>query len=537
MTIRLIAALLLLSLVPNCSLAQNRSTQNSTSQSRTALTESLDSYLERALRTFEVPGIAVAVVRDGKPVYSKGFGVRRFGAPDKVDENTLFQIGSTTKAFTVATMATLVDEGKLKWDSPVRDVMKTFEMYDPYVSREITVRDLLSHRSGIGEGEGDLLIIPPSTLTAPELVARMKYLKPAWGFRSHWAYCNICFIAAGELIHTASGQTWEEAVKTRILAPLGMNATRTSIRGLTTADNVASAHVLIEDKVTPVPWDVLDNAAPAGAIVSSVSDMSKWIAVQLAHGKIAGSEKRVFTDADSREMWTGAAVRTIYPQEPGMEATQRHFNEYGLGWFLWDYRGERIVEHAGGVTGMVTEVVLVPDKNFGFVVLANPPADGLIIEAVMYRVLDEYLGAKTEDWTTKYKAVQQKGLKEYLEARAAEKAARDANAPPSLPLEKYAGKYSDPWFGEAALSQENGKLVFTVPWSPHLTGDVEHWQHDTFVVHFRDKTVPDAYLYFSLNPNNSIERAKMMPVSSFADFSFDFQDLELKPVPPATDKK
>jgi CubicO group peptidase (beta-lactamase class C family) len=488
----------------------------------------LDAYIENALKVFDVPGMAVAVVKDGKVAYSKGFGVRRIDRSTKVDERTLFQIGSTTKAMTSAALATLVDQGKLNWDGQVRDYMPSFQMYDPYVSKEITVRDLLTHRSGLGMGEGDLLLFPSSNLTRPQLIERMKNMKPLWSFRTHWAYCNLCFVTAGELIPAVTGKSWEDYVTAQLFAPLGMTDTRLSVKGLGENDDIAAAHEIVDGKVQVVPWDEIDNAAPAGAVVSNVRDMAKWIAVQLAHGKLPDG-RRLFSEASSREMWQGVSIRPARA-EGTTDATVRRFNEYALGWSVWTYRGQRVIEHSGGVTGMITEVVLVPERNFGFVVFSNTPANNEgVVPAVMYRILDDYLGVAPGDWTAKYKQQQEKMLKADSEARSKASGTRDANSTPSLALEKYAGTYRDPWFGEADLKMENGHLVFSVPWSPHLLGDVEHWQHDTFVVRFRDKTVPDAYLYFSLTPDNTIEHAKMSPVSALADFSFDFQDLEFKP--------
>lgn len=499
--------------------------------SATADVVSLDAYVNNALKTFEVPGMAVAVVKDGKVVYSKGFGIRRLGHPEKVDDHTLFQIGSTTKAMTVAGLATLVDQGKLKWDGPVRDYMPSFQMYDPYVSKEITVRDLLTHRGGLGMGEGDLLLFPPSKLTRAQLIERMKNMKPLWGFRTHWAYCNLCFVTAGQLIPAVTGQSWEDYMKAHIFGPLGMNETRLTIVGATPEENIASAHEIVDGKITVVPWDVLDNAAPAGSVVSNVTDMAKWITVQLNRGKLPNGE-RLFSESDSREMWTGVSTMPLRKTViPGNEPLDQNFHEYALGWSVWDYRGQKVLEHSGGVTGQITEVVLVPGKNFGFVLFSNTPAiDEFVVPSVMYRVLDEYIGVTPEDWTSRFKASQQRMIKADAEDQQKAGAARDANSKPSLPVERYAGTYTDPWFGEVDLTMEGGHLVFAVPWSPRLTGDVEHWQHDTFVVKFRDKTVPDAYLYFSTNPDNSIDRARMLPVSSLADFSYDFQDLELKPV-------
>lgn len=358
----------------------------------------------------------------------------------------------------------------------------------------------------------------------------MKHLKPLWSFRTHWAYCNLCFVAAGELIPALTGKSWEEYIQARIFGPLGMRASRVTARGLEGAPDVAAPHELIDGVVTPVPWDVIDNAAAAGAVVSNVSDMSKWIAVQLNHGAMPSGE-RLFSEASSREMWQGVSIRPATAPSAIPAAALRRFSEYALGWFVWDYRGHQVIEHSGGVTGMITEVVMVPERNFGFVVFSNTPAANAgVVPAVMYRLLDEHLGVTPENWIDTFKAVQQKALEGDRQALATSAGAREVDGRASLPLERYAGTYRDEWLGEAEVKMEGGRLVFSVSWSPHLTGDIEHWQHDTFVVRFRDKTVPDAYLYFSLRPDSTIDRARMAAVSALADFSFDFQDLELRPV-------
>jgi CubicO group peptidase (beta-lactamase class C family) len=501
----------------------------------TSFSPAFDAYVENAMKTAELPGMAVGVVRDGKPIYLKGYGVRKLGDPAKVDANTIFQIGSTTKAFTTAALAILVDEGKLNWDGPVRDYMPSFQMYDPYVSKEITVRDILTHRSGLGMGEGDLLFFPGTDLSSQEMIRRIKYMKPKWSFRSHWAYCNLCYLSAGEIIPAVTGQSWQDFVKQRIFVPLGMNESVDTSADFKRSSNAATPHSKQTDTVAPVVADSVDAAAPAGAIVSSVTDMSKWIAVQLAHGKMPDG-KRLYGERSAQEMWSAASFLPIAPSDEPL--LQRHFSEYGLGWFMFDYRGHRIVTHAGGVTGMITEVFLVPDLNAGFVILSNADANGaLAVGAVMMRTLDTLIGAQEKDWTSYFKDRWEKGK---AQADAVEKQAaakRDPNRKPSLPLDGYAGTYHDDWFVDVTLKVENGQLVLTAPNAPLLTADLEHWQGDSFVATFREKRVPKAYVYFSLNPDGSIDSFKMAAVSPLADFSYDFQDLLYKPVPKAQTTK
>ncbi len=263
----------------------------------------LDEYVARSMKTFEVPGMAVAVVKDGKVVVSKGYGVRKLGEATPVDENTLFGIGSNTKAFTAAALATLVDEGKISWDDPVYERLKGFEMYDPYVSKEMRIRDLLCHRSGLGLGEGDLMFWPHTSFTRDEVVYRLRFLKPATSFRTTYAYNNLMFLTAGQVVAEVSGKSWDNYVRERILLPLGMTATNTSNTALKEGENWAWPHSKVEGKLQPIPFENLDNAGPAGSINSSVAEMSKWLLLQLNRGKIPGTDTRIFSEKSSREMW------------------------------------------------------------------------------------------------------------------------------------------------------------------------------------------------------------------------------------------
>src|SRR5262249_44818966 len=268
----------------------------------------LDAYVARAMKTFDVPGISVAIVKDGKGVVAKGYGVRNLGEPAPVDENTLFGIGSNTKAFTTALLATLVDEGKIAWDDPVYSRLPGFEMYDPYVSHEMTIRDLLCHRSGMGLGEGDLLFWPNTTFTRDEVIYRLGFTKPGTSFRSHYAYDNLLYLAAGQIIPAVTGKSWEDYVRERILQPLGMTRSTLSNAGFRAGDNVAWPHSRLDGKLQSIPFVVLDNAAPAGSINSSVNEMAKWVMLQLARGKFPDREGRLFSEKQSAEMWSAQTI-------------------------------------------------------------------------------------------------------------------------------------------------------------------------------------------------------------------------------------
>jgi CubicO group peptidase (beta-lactamase class C family) len=503
---------------------------------QSGLPQDIDAHVERTLRVFEVPGMALAVVKDGKVVVAKGYGVRTLGDPASVDADTLFGIGSNTKAFTTASLAMLVDEGKISWDDPVIKHLPAFQMYDPYVTREMRIRDLLTHRSGLGLGAGDLLIYPQTTYTRDEVIQRIRYLKPVSSFRSQYAYDNLLYLVAGQIIPAVTGTSWDDFVYQRIFAPVGMRSSATGIAGLTAGGNVAAPHSRVEGGVRAVAPQSLDNVGPAGSINSSAADMARWLIVQLDGGALAslrpGSTERLFTDRQHREMWTAQTILPVNDPPPGLEALRTNFAAYALGWGLREYRGRKTVSHTGGLLGYVSQVTLVPELKLGIVVLTNQE-EGMAFTAVSNHILDAYLGAeKAVNWVSVLDRVRKAQLASAEETERKSAAARVTNSQPSLPLEKYAGRYRDPWRDEATIAFEAGKLVLRFGHTAALVGDLEHWQYDTFVARWRDRSMhADAYVTFSLEPDGTIDEMKMLPVSPLTDFSFDFQDLLFKPVP------
>jgi CubicO group peptidase (beta-lactamase class C family) len=490
----------------------------------------LDAYIEQAMKTFEVPGIAVAVVKDGEVVLAKGYGVRKLGESAPVDAHTLFGIGSNTKAFTTASLGMLVDEGKLSWDDPVITRLPGFQMYDPYVTREMTIRDLLTHRSGMGLGEGDLLFFPPSSYTRAEIISKLRFMKPASSFRTKYAYDNLLYLVAGQIIPAVTGIEWQDFIRQRIFTPLSMSDSNTSAAEFRPGGNVAAPHSKVDGSLRAIPAAVIDNTAPAGAINSSAADMAKWIIVQLNAGRIsADPERRLFKASTSREMWSAQTILPVVDPPPGLEALRSNFAAYGLGWALNEYRGHKQVGHTGGLPGYVSKVTLIPDLKLGVIVLTNQESGGAMT-AIANHVLDAYIGGTPMDWMKMYSssAAQQRARAEAVEKAAAGKRAADSK--PSLPLEKYAGKYSDAWYGEINIAKEPNGLVMRFSHTPALTGDLEHWQYDTFKARWRDRSLAaDAFVTFSLAPDGSIAQVKMVPVSPLTDFSYDFQDLLITP--------
>jgi CubicO group peptidase (beta-lactamase class C family) len=489
----------------------------------------LEADVARVLKTFDVPGIAIAVVKDGKVVTTRGFGVRKLGEGAAVDENTLFEIASNSKGFTAALLAMLVDEGKLAWDDPVVQHLPDFQMHDPYVTREMTVRDLLVHRSGLGLGAGDLMWWPTTTLTSDEIIHRLRYIRPATSFRSAYAYDNLLYIVAAKIIEKKMGRSWGQATRERILAPLGMRLTTTSLAEHAANPNVASAHSKINEKVSVVRALPVQNAAGAVGINTSAADIARWMNVLLDEGQVAGGQ-RLWSLRQAREMWTAQTPMTIREPHPLLADTRPNFLAYGLGFQLRDYRGMKVVQHGGALQGFYSRLVMVPQARLGIAILTNAENDWAIA-ALQYRLLDQYLGGAPVDWIGR---VHQAGVEAHDKAVAAvNKAAqaRAAHSKPSLPLASYEGSYRDPWYGIATIGRQGSRQVLSFTNTPDLVGVLEHFQYDTFIVRWKERNFnADAYVTFSLNPDGSIERMRMKPVSSETDFSYDFQDLLFTPV-------
>jgi CubicO group peptidase (beta-lactamase class C family) len=494
-----------------------------------ALPRDLDAYVARVMKEFEVPGIALAVVKDGRVVLAKGYGVRKLGEPTPVDPQTLFGIASNTKAFTATALGLLVEDGKLQWDAPVIDYLPWFQMYDPFVTRELTIRDLLVHRSGLGLGAGDLLWWPTSTYDRKEIARRLRYIKPATSFRSAYAYDNVLYSVAGEVIEAVSGQTWEDFVASRILARVGMTGSSVRHSAAAAGGNVATPHAVIDGHVRAIAPFGSDNVNPAGGINASAADIAKWLIVQLDSGRLADGT-RLFSQRTARELWS--VVTPIRPATPPPELAplRATFLGYALGFNVRDYRGWKIVTHTGGLPGYVSRLMLVPDHKLGIAVLTNQES-GEAFEAITWRLLDHYLGASATDWVAAFRTLKQRGDSSVAAQERGAAAGRDTASRPVLPLAKYAGTYRDAWYGDVTIALENGKLVMRFSHSPSLTGDLEHFQYDTFIARWRDREMrADAYVTFALKPDGSIEQVKLAAVSPATDFSFDFQDLLLVPV-------
>lgn len=520
--------------------------------------QGFDTRVDAILAKYGVPGMAVAIVENGEVVRAKGYGVRELGKPAQVDADTIFPTGSTGKAMTTAALAILVDEGRIGWDDKVIDHLPGFQMYDPWVTREMTIRDLLVHRSGLGLGAGDLLFVPRSSRTRAETVHQLRYIKPATSFRSGYAYDNVLYVVAGELIEAVSGQTWETFVRERVLKPAGMlNSTTETPRRIATEDR-AQPHARMDggfrgtgnQEVLNEREGLGDNAAPAGGVSVSANDMAKWLQIQLAHGVLPGqgtapadtdkdTRKRLFSAEQSKQMWTPQVLEPIDAMPPPLEATTPKFQAYALGWDVRDYRGAKIIEHGGAVFGFQTMVVLIPERDIAFALMINSE-DGVVLRGLQYELLDHYLddakaGATPRDWTADFAAFKAERV---AGAKTAIAAARKDAVPskPALPPSGYAGKYADPWYGPIDLTVDDKgprgtqRLRIDFKQTPNMRGTLEHWQYDTFIVRWDDKIIEPAYATFALDADGKVARITMKAVSPVADFSWDYQDLVIGPL-------
>ena len=498
-----------------------------------SLPRDFDTWVTRTLDAFQVPGAAVAIVKDGRVVLARGYGMRRVGDTSAVDARTRFGIASNTKAFTATALALLVEEGRIEWDAPVVRYLPWFALSDPYVTSQLTVRDLLVHRSGLGLGAGDLLWWPTSTYDRKEIARRLRYIPLATSFRSAYAYDNVLYTVAGEVIETMSGETWERFVQSRIIDRLGMTHTTLLHSDAGEGGNVATTHALVDGAPRVTPPMLSDNTNPAGGINTGAEDIARWLIVQLDSGRLADGT-RLFAQRTARELWSLVTPMRFgtYPAE--LAPAQPQFLGYGLGFGITDYRGRKIVTHTGGLPGYVSRVTLVPSLKLGIAVLTNAEA-GEAFDAVTHRVLDHFLGAAPYDWIAAYRTIRQRSDSMIAAEEATTAAARDTASRPSLPLARYAGTYTDAWYGDVTVTEADGGLRIAMAATPELAGPLVHWQFDTFVARWDGRENmsrelrADAFVTFQLGPDGAIEQVKMRAVSPATDFSFDFHDLLLKP--------
>lgn len=490
----------------------------------------IDSLVSDAMDKFKVAGVAVAIVKDGKIIHEKGYGVASKKTKTSVNQHTNFAIASNSKAFTTTALAILVEEGKIKWTDKVINHIPEFKMYNAYVTENFNIQDLLTHRSGLGLGVGDLMFFPDgSDFTINDLLSSFQYFKPVSAFRTQFDYDNLLYLVAGELIARKSGMTWEAFITERIFKPLNMDNSYAALNLIEDTSNLTLPHNTAtgDFKVLPNFQEMINGAA--GGIYSNVNDMSQWMLLHLNQGKYGENlNKQLFSVESQHEMWK-IHTTTDVNRNPRYNS---HFAGYGLGWDLTDKKGNMVVSHTGGLPGMLSRTVLIPDLNVGVVVLTNTEPGGAgVFLAVSRTIVDGYLGLDDYQWTEKFynyfKESQAEGdlvTKQVWETVQANKKVK-------INEKDFLGIYKDNWFGKMEVFNKNGKLWIKSYRSPKLNGELQYYKANTFAVKWEYQDMnADAFVMFYLDENGKAQSIKMKGISPNIDFSFDFHDLDLQRV-------
>jgi CubicO group peptidase (beta-lactamase class C family) len=473
--------------------------------------EGLDETVQAMQAEWGVPGVSLAIVKDDETVYARGFGEREHGKDGAVDAQSLFAIGSCTKAFTATAIAMLVQERKLAWDDPVTQYLPDFQLYDPLDTREIRVRDLLCHRSGLPTFAGDFMNYG-SNYSSQEVLRRIRFIPPGFRLRAGYGYSNLMYLAAGMIIPAVAGVSWEAFVRQRLIEPLGMQRTLIGPRRLPKTDNVAQPHTFFKGELAQVPYANLEADMPAGAINSCAWDMSLWLRFQLSGGK--AGDAHLIDPAILEETHTPHTLEPIEPDQRPL-VPRRHFSTYGLGWNLSDYGGQLVVSHTGGVDGMLSMAGFLPEEGLGVVILTNR-YPGSLYKALFYNILDAALGFHDRDWQAVYRAFDRKNEARQAEARQKLEEGRLKGTRPSLPLESYQGGYTNTIYGSLTVSLEDGRLMLRPGAHPHLYGPLEHWHLDTFYCPWSTPTYEDSFVRFSVGLDGQVESLRFK-VAEFID--------------------
>ncbi len=506
-------------------------------------TEQIDSIVHKAMNTMDnTVGFAIGVVKDGKIVHAKGYGVNSIATNEAITANTPFGIASNSKAFTSAALAILVEQGKINWEDKVIDYIPEFKMYNDYVTNNFNIQDLLTHRSGLGLGAGDLMIFPDgSNFTINDVLTAFQHFEPTTAFRTKFDYDNLLYLVAGELTARVSGKPWETFIQQEILKPLGMNHSFASYYDAIKNDNIAMAHSFDGEKLSVIQKSNLNankkqkmNGA-AGGIWASANDMCKWMLAQLNEGKYgADLNKTLFSEQQQQEMWLvhTAMNKQSDPRSP----FKSHFSGYGLGWFLSDFNGFLKVEHSGLIAGMSSEVTLIPELELGIVVLNNSEGAGFLNGLMGFILLDEFLQLNTGiNWLQMAQGMQRQGGQMGDPDTEKAWAQVEANKNKKVNKDRYIGVYQDNWFGKVEVFDKNGDLWFRSEKSPRLNGKMAYYKGNTFAIKWEYQDMKaDAFALFSLDENGKAQRIKMKGISRFIDFSFNFQDLDLKRISKST---
>lgn len=490
----------------------------------------IDSLVNKSMEMMPQVGVAVAVIENGEIIHSKGYGQLSVNSDEKVDEHTLFQIASNTKAFTAAGLAILIDQEKLNWNDRVIQHIPEFTMYNDYVRDNFTIIDLLTHRSGLGLGAGDLMFYPPGAdFTIEDVINSFQFLKPTSDFRTKYDYDNLLYLVAGEVISRVSGQSYDEFIENQILNPLGMDRTAVRYKGLKSKLNVASAHSTNNGVIREIQRYVKGKGplVASGGMYSSVHDMSKWLIAQLNQGKFGDSlENKIFSPERQSEMWKPYTFIGFSPRP--RPSYKWHFGAYGLGWFIAHIHNNSVISHSGALPGMLSMVMIVPEVNSAVVVLTNGSPGANSYSTISSAIRDEWIKRERWDYLTNTK--EQLAWAEELVDSTINDVWQNATVSNVEKLKAYAylGKYEDKWFGKVSVENRDGKLWFQSQRSPLLNGEMFRFKKDVFAIKMNYTDMQcDAFATFELDESGNPIKIIMKGISPNIDFSFDYQDLDL----------
>lgn len=482
-----------------------------------------NSYVDSVQKIFSVPGLSIAVVQDGKVLLAKGYGLKKMGDTGRVNEHTLFPIASNTKAFTATALAMLVEEGKIKWDAPVINYLPWFRMSDPWVTAQITVRDLLVHSAGIPAYAGDILLFPPSTYTRRQILEKLKDIPLVKGFRTTYAYDNILYVAAGEVIEEVSGISWSEFIRTRILEKVGMNETISRFSSLNADMNIATAHVRLHNKVVAddqfLQQDIGDAGGPAGSIASNAVDMAVWMLTRLDSGRAPNNTRLLNADATTT-LWNIVTPIPVTTVPAILKPAQADFYGYALGVRVLNYGPFKIISHGGKLDGAVSHVLLVPGLKLGITILTNQESSAAYM-CIIYHLLDYYMHRPGYNWLGAYKQLLDTSLVQWQRDWDKAVIKPPATAPVPKVSSKYTGLYTDNFYGGLEITLNNGKLYIAFKQTPQLTGVVTPLQYETFKVTFNNPALKcDAYINFTLAADGEAESCKLAVIDPDSDIGF-----------------
>ncbi|UCC38748.1 MAG: serine hydrolase [Candidatus Aminicenantes bacterium] len=481
-------------------------------QTQEELLNKVDAYVKKAMEEWEAPSVAISIVKDDSVVFARGYGVREIGKSSPADEYTLYAIGSSSKAFTAALVGMLIDKGKLKWDDRAIDYLPNLQLIDPWMTRELRIRDLMSHRIGLERAD---MLWGGTDFSRDEILGRLRYIEPVTSFRYRYGYNNNMFLAAGQIAAALSGKSWDELIEEHIFEPLGMSMSNTSTLKLKDTENAATPHSYNDAKVTPIPWRNIDNIGPAGSINSNVMEMAQWMRLHLGKGTYEG--KKLLKASSIKEMHSpqtvipkGKWLSSLSPVNHQM-VPESNFFLYGFGWFLQDYHGRKIVQHGGSIDGMRCLVGMIPEENLGVTILTNVNPTSLN-EALMFKVFDIFLGTEKRDWSAEMLAGAGKIWERFRAMQKKREKARVEGTKPSLALEKYVGTFENKAYGKTKVSMENGKLVMQVG---KFKGTLSHWHYDTFQLTIQAPGSPSLMVTFTLNAAGKVDELRVQGLGVF----------------------